>query len=154
MRIKWAKICQLPIGKRLVYGDSHVSWCGCYIVGRVNRSHEEAAPVDDFSENKWDSDGAGRQSMSGRWGSDISLKHIKFQMHIGPRNWNTHFFDLQDESHYQELDTVDPYISQLFLTRKRATMDLCHPLTNIWKTCNLNWLGFSRKVNRYIVYCI
>jgi len=43
-----------------VYGDSHISWCGCYIVGRVNRSHEEAAPVDDFSENKWDSDGAGR----------------------------------------------------------------------------------------------
>ena len=43
-----------------MYGDSHISWCGCYIVGRVNRSHEEAAPVDDFSENKWDSDGAGR----------------------------------------------------------------------------------------------
>jgi len=96
----------------------------------------------------------GRQSMSGRWGSDISFKHIKFQMHIGPRNWNTHFFDLQDGSHYQELDTVDPYVSQLFLTRKRATIYLCHPLTNIWKTCNLYWLGFSRKINRYIVYCI
>lgn len=38
-------------------------------------------------------------------------------MHIGPET-GTHFFDLQDESHYQELDTVDPYTSQLFLTRK------------------------------------
>ena len=51
-------------------------------------------------------------------------------MHIGPRNWNMHFFDLQDESHYQELDTVDPYISQLFLTRKRATMYHTMPHSN------------------------
>ena len=42
-----------------MYGNSHISWCGCYIVGKVNGSHEEAAPVDDFSKNKWDSDGAG-----------------------------------------------------------------------------------------------
>lgn len=43
-----------------MYSETHISWCSCYTVGRVNGSHEEAAPVDDFREEKWDSDGAGR----------------------------------------------------------------------------------------------